>query len=139
MLYWCLHALAARLGCELYDPQEGESQAPNHEPFLAAATALVTEHENGVFADEPYVEPGSAGASNETNEGDKLLVGFLESLVAAEQLLLAGAADELKYLAPQLKAPAELYEALLDSPLVDDVFVSESEFVRSLSEYRRSR
>jgi hypothetical protein len=139
LLYWCLHALAARLGCELFDPQEGKLVAPNSEQFLAAAKAQVTANESDLLADEPYVEPPDTAASSEGTDGSQLLIGFLDSLIAAEQLSLTGAVTDLGQLASQLDEPSELYETLLDSPLVDEVFVSESQFVHSLAAYRRSR
>ncbi len=138
LLHWCLHALAARLGSELFDPQTGDVLTPNSEPFLAAAKALVTANESDVLASEPYVGPDDEGSSNPANEASLVLLGFLESLVAAEQLSLTTSVNELEPLAAQLGDPSELYETLLDSPLVDEVFVSESQFVRLLAEYRRS-
>lgn len=136
LLCWCIHMLAAQLGCALFDPQAGELVTPNGQPFLAQAQSLLAEYESDLLAQEPYAGPPDADAAGEANEVSQLLIGFLESLVAAEQLSLTTAASELVHLVPQLKEPSDLYEALLDSPQVDDVFLSESEFVRALAKYR---
>ncbi len=138
LLFWCFHALAARLGSELFDPQTGAQLTPNDEPFLAAATAQVTANESDILANEPYVGPDDETAANVADAASQLLIGFLESLVAEEQLSLTASARELGHLAPQLNDPGELYETLLESPLVDEVFLSESQFVRSLAKYRSS-
>ncbi len=72
------------------------------------------------------------------DEESAALVGFLSWLVKEEKLALASEDDlgELGALSPLASKPADLYEALLDAPEVDDIFVSEAEFVVLLRKYR---
>lgn len=139
LLYWCLHALAAQLPCNLFDPQAGKTLTPHAEPFLARAKALVAASEEQVLAERAYVEDLQANASSSATDAVDALVGFLDGLVSEEKLALNGPAGELAHLGAHLSAPSELYEALLDSPLVEDVFLSESQFARSLARYLNSR
>jgi hypothetical protein len=133
ILEWCLHALAAQLGAQLFDPQEGKVIAPDSQARLPKAKALLEAHEAAARADEPHDGPEEP---LDADDASSLLVAFLESLVASEQLALAGAPSDLRHLASQLNEPSALYEALLDSPLVDEVFASESQFVQALAEHR---
>jgi hypothetical protein len=136
MLEWCLHALAAQLGAQLFDPQDGNVIPPDSQARLAKAKALLEAHEAEARADEPHDGPEEP---LDADDASSLLVAFLESLVASEQLSLAAAPNDFGHLASQLNEPSALYEALLDSPLVDEVFASESQFVRALAEYRTRR
>ncbi|RYZ06766.1 MAG: hypothetical protein EOO73_14540 [Myxococcales bacterium] len=141
LLYWCLHALAAKLGCGLFDPQTGGRPQPNSQGFFAEAKAQVMSLEKDIAAEslnsDEEGDTEADVAADAASAAAQLLVGFLRSLVDAEQLALTADARELSHLAPQLKDPSALYEALLDSPLVEDIFLSESELVRALAKYRR--
>lgn len=139
LLYWCFHELAKQLQCQLFDPQAGERLNPDSQPFLEGAQALVAANESDILLQPPHAESDDEDESSKAAAASQLLVGFFESLVAAEQLSLTCEASELGHLAPQLKDPSELYETLLDSPLVDDVFLGESAFVRALTKFRRGR
>ena len=66
------------------------------------------------------------------------IVAFLESLVKAGKLALtADSAKALARLEPLLDEPEALYEELLDSPEVDEIFLSDEEFVDKLGAYLR--
>jgi len=139
LLYWCVHALAAQLSCKLFDPQAGKTLTPNAAPFLTSAKALVAASEEQVLAERAYAQDLQSNAASNAVDAAQALIGFLDGLVVAEQLSLNAPAGDLTQLSAHLQDPSGLYEALMDSPLVDDVFLSESQFVRSLARYLNSR
>jgi hypothetical protein len=63
---------------------------------------------------------------------------FVTALVADEKILLAGDLSELADLEPMADDPEQLYEALLDSPTVEEVFLSETEFLDLFRKFRLS-
>jgi hypothetical protein len=139
LLSWCFHAIAEELGCDLDDPQGASDGAG---ASYEAALDVVREHEKEVLEDRAYSpDTGDTGDSlppSSADEEGKALAQFLAWLVATEKLALADEDDlgELAGLSHLAAKPADLYEALLDAPEVDDIFVSEAEFVDLLRKYR---
>lgn len=126
LLAWALHALAGWLKCRLYDVAVGRDLAPDPEAHRAAAVAYLSVCESEVRADR-----GGGGESRGA--------AFLAWLVREEHVALAGDASALGAALPMEDAPA-LYELLLESDAVEDVFVSETELTALLARFRaRSR
>lgn len=120
LLVWAFHALAAATRCRLAT-SDGAEIAPEPERHREAALAYLADYEEGVRA-------------TRSGERDAGLEGFLAFLVADGHLALAAgeAIDE----EVALDDPSGLYELLLESDAVDDVFVSERELTALLESFR---
>jgi hypothetical protein len=122
LLAWAFHAVAATTGAELFDGDGEQRIEPSPGTFRDAALIYLTRHEAGVEA----ARQGRVDAGG---------VGFLDWLAEEEHVALGGDARELAAALPMDDAVA-LYEMLLESDEVDDVFVSERELAGLLSRYR---
>lgn len=129
---WAMHALAADLGCELAE-EEGEEIAPSPSTHLASALAYLEAYEAEVT--EERAVPASLKA-----EGAELAGRLLAWLAREEAIALGEDAASVASLAAELpmEDPAALYEKLLESDAVEDVFVSETE-TKSLVDRFRAR
>ncbi|MBX3209470.1 MAG: hypothetical protein KF764_30835 [Labilithrix sp.] len=125
LLTWAFHALAGPLKCTLFDAREGCGVDVAPEAHRAAAVAYLASYEAGVRA---------LRAKPVDDEG----MVFLAWLAREEQLALSeddpAAVDALGAALPMDDAPG-LYEMLLESAAVDDVFVSERELASLLGRF----
>lgn len=123
VLVWAFHALAHAMKCTLHDEEEGKDLTPAPEVHRAAALAYLEASEEAIL---------TARRSREAPEG----AAFLAWLAAEDQIALGedDSADLAEAL-PMDDAPA-LYEMLLESDDVEDVFVSERELVTLLARFR---
>lgn len=122
LLGWAFHSVAATTGAQLFDADGDRRIEPAPVSLREAARSYVAGHEAGVRASrEGRVEPGGGG--------------FLEWLAGEEHVALGDDVEELAAALPMDDAVA-LYEILLESDAVDDVFVSERELALLLSRYR---
>jgi hypothetical protein len=120
---WAFHMLAVTLKCTLVDVEQGEAITPEPDTLCPAAIAYLKDYEDDVEA---------------TRHGDLEDDGaaFLAWLAREEHLALGeqGVAAFAESL-PMDDAPA-LYELLLESDAIDDVFVSERELSSLLARFR---
>jgi hypothetical protein len=121
LLAWAFHALAASLECDLVDEETRHQIAPNAEAHREAAVAYLAAYEAGVHA----------WRRGSPDDG----AAFVAWLVREEYLALANSGDTLGGALPMDDVVA-LYEMLLDSDAVDDVFVSEREVTSLLARFR---
>lgn len=128
LLAWAFHLLAETLDCTLVDGEAGEgvvveASAAEHRE---AALAYLTQHEADVLEARRAPERGTSPHA------------FLAWLAREEHIALASPAgpdvDTLAGALPMKDAGA-LYEMLLDSEAVDDVFLSERELVTALERF----
>ena len=131
LLAWCFHSLARRLGCELVDPKSDERgpRTPNPKAYVEEAKSAIRNYEDDVLAGDSL--PGDEFAM------DSQLVEFLDWLVEQEKLSLA--CKTTAELVRQIELDDEsidLYESLLESPAVDEIFASEEEFAQLIKQYR---
>ncbi|WP_146654421.1 hypothetical protein [Labilithrix luteola] len=139
LLRWALHALATALKCTLHDAELGEDVTPDADAHRAGAIAYLTAYESDVKASRKQhllrrrSERAGDGAETST-EGAELLAW----LAKEEHIALSDSADDLRALADQLplEDPAGLYEMLIDTDAVDDVFVSEKELKSLVARFR---
>lgn len=124
-LAWALHTLAAALKCTLHDGIANADAAPVPDAYRAAAVAYLTGYEAEVRATREADDEDAAAA-------------FLDWLAREEHVALGGDVSELAAELPMDDASA-LYEMLLESDDVDDVFVSESELAALLARFRARR
>lgn len=135
LLHWTFHTIAAALKCTLQEPPRDAGIGPDAGAFHDAALAYLEAYERAVNADRERhgqtVDPEDAAGG-----GD-----FLEWLAGEEHIALrtdeqaTGARASLSASLPMRDVGA-LYEALLDSDAVDDVFMSETELVSLLDRFR---
>ena len=127
-LEWALHLLAATLKCTLHDGVTNAEISPEPASRHAAATAYLSSYETDVR---------TTRAQDEENDG----AAFLQWLAREEHIALAETDEEVEELGPALpfEDPSALYEMLLDSDAIDDVFVSESELASLLGRFRARR
>lgn len=134
LLYWCFHRLAAQLSGDLVDPQEDERRAvsPSPERFFEEACRVVREHEREVMAGRPY----AGGGGEPPAEGTRTVADFLAELVRSGKLVLAtrdvSAFLGLRHLDGE---PEDLYEELLESEAVEELFLSGREFEAQLKAF----
>jgi hypothetical protein len=143
VLHWCFHRLASMLGCAIEDPLTGaEVKGPNPEDFLEEAMSVIEAHETEVLStrrsrpppadvdldlDEDDLDEDDEDDEDAIEDADGVLREFLEHMVRADKLLLASPEfEDLQELRAVADDPEALYEAILDSEEVEDVFVSES-------------
>lgn len=131
LLYWCFHGLAAQMSCDLVDPQEdaGKPVSPSPARFFEEASRVVREHEQEIVAERPHAGEPAAGAS-------RTVAAFLAELVRTGALVLASrdvsAFEGLRHLDGD---PEDLYEELLDSEAVEELFLSGREFEAQLKAF----
>ncbi len=122
LLSWAFHTVASATGAELFDAESDRRIEPSPGALREAAVVYLTKHEGGVKA----VRQGRVGAGG---------AEFLDWLAEEEHVALGDEAEELGAALP-MDDPVGLYEMLLESDAVDDVFVSERELAGLLSRYR---
>jgi hypothetical protein len=128
LLVWAFHVLAETLDCTLLEGEQGEADAVDADPDVhrEAAMAYLARHEADVLAARRTPEAGTSPQA------------FLAWLAREEHIALAAEegpdVDALASALPMKDAGA-LYEMLLESEIVDDVFVSERELVTALERF----
>lgn len=126
LLTWAFHVLARSLRCTLLDATVGQEIASTPEAHRAAAVDYLTAYEADVQASRTRRADDEDGAV------------FLAWLAWEEHIVLtaddAGAVQALGAALPMGDAPA-LYELLLESEAVEDVFVSERELASLLTRF----
>ncbi|HVJ93559.1 MAG TPA: hypothetical protein VM580_27345, partial [Labilithrix sp.] len=120
------HALAASLRCVLIDAREGHPIEANPEDPRGAALAYLSDYEADVRR---------ARALRSTAESDDNGMGLLAWLAREGHVLLAEDPGALAATLP-MEDPPLLYEMLLESDAIEDVFVSERELTDLLSRFR---
>jgi hypothetical protein len=134
LLAWGMHALAARVPCTLRDEEDDATLDPDPGAHLDAAMAYLAAYEAEVREDRvlPSIR---RSAPAEANAGAR----FVRWLAREEHLVLASDdgpdADALGASLTLADAPA-VYEALLDSDAIGEVFVSETELTTLLARFR---
>lgn len=127
VLSWAFHALAKTLGCSLVDAATEKTVPPSPEGMVDEAMRYLAEYEAEVRA--------SRARGGDVDQGAELL-----SWLGREGLIALADDAELDELLPLDDVDAT-YEWLLDSDLVDDVFISERELGwvlrRFLARYRK--
>lgn len=122
LLVWAFHQLAASLRCTLTDAERGPDVEPAPEEHRARALAYLSDYEADVRASR---------TRNEDDDG----VSFVQWLAREE--LIALAADAAAIGEPlRMDDASALYEQLLDSEAVEDVFFSERELGWLLARFR---
>ena len=121
LLTWAFHALAASLKCTLCDADLGRDIEASPAAHREAAVAYLADYEVEVEA-------------TRRKQGDDDGRAFLAWLVREEHIALATGGGALGAELPMQDAGA-LYEMLLESDEVDDVFVSERELTSLLARY----
>lgn len=121
LLTWAMHALAAQVRGRLVDEADGAEVAAEPDRHRDAALAYLEVYEADVLA-----------TRRSRAEADG--AGFVAWL-AREELLEPAPAGALGTPLP-LDDAAALYELLLESEAIEDVFVSERELTRLLERYR---
>lgn len=134
LLAWGMHALAARLACTLRDEEDDATLEPDPRPLLEPAMTYLTAYEAEVREDRvlpsirrPALADANAGAR------------FVRWLAREEHVALAsddGAAADALGASLTLADAAAVYEALLDSDAISEVFVSETELTTLLARFR---
>jgi hypothetical protein len=128
-LAWTLHTLAAALKCTLHDAEANADIPPAPAAYRAAAAAYLARYEDEVQATRSGDEEEDAAA-------------FLDWLAREEHIAIApdGIAGITASTASlSLEDASALYEMLLESNAVEDVFVSESELTSLLGRFRARR
>ena len=126
LLSWAFHTLAASLRCTLTDAERGAEIEAAPEEHRARALSYLTRYEADV----------RARRQKRSDEDDG--VAFVDWLAREEQIALATDAAAIGPALPMDDAPA-LYERLLESEGVDEVFISERELGWLLSRFRAGR
>jgi hypothetical protein len=127
-LVWGFHALARALKCTLHDAELERDVPPDPDAHREAAQAYLGSYESDVrtYRHKRVFEDMDEGAA------------FLAWLAREEHIEPAGDAAALSELAAALPLgdPAALYETILDSDAIADVFVSERELTSLLGRFR---
>lgn len=118
-LTWLFHVLAASLKCRLRDSLAAADIEPSPDAHRMAATA--------------YLDGYEAGVKKARRAGTVDAAAFVAWLVDEELVALAGDAFDADV--PMDDATA-LYEHLIESDAIDDVFVSERELSTLLVRFR---
>jgi hypothetical protein len=133
LLEWAFHALAALLGATLDDSRSARPVTPSPETYLPKAVAYLEEYELAV------AEAREALKKNEPSDATSG-ARFFAWLADEEQIAVAEgtSAETIAALATTLpmEDASALYEMLLESDFVDDVFVSETELEALLTRFR---
>ncbi|HOY82936.1 MAG TPA: hypothetical protein PLB92_12445, partial [Rhodoglobus sp.] len=118
---WLAHRLAAQVRGTVFDPQRGEDSTES--PALEAVKAIVAAHEREV--PQHSKAPAGEGVGYDAEDLEILLA----ALVDAEAIDVQDTSDaRLSTLVPLLGDPVVLYQALLDHPAVDEVFIEDTAF-----------
>lgn len=118
---WLAHRLAAQVRGTVFDPQRGQDSTDS--PALDVVKALVAAHEREVPARGAAPEGEALGYDAEDLEI------LLAALVDAEAIDVEDTSDtRLSTLVPLLGDPVVLYQAMLDHPAVDEVFIEDTAF-----------
>ena len=146
LLVWGFHAIAAEVGCELFDTSTDRPVKPQPAAHEARAAQYLETYERDVGGDRAK-GAARAAASDEDDDDSapqapsqdsapKSTRGaeFLAWLVREEHLALLGDAAGLAAFLP-LENAETAYEQILESEDVDDIFVSESEFRALLKQW----
>ncbi len=122
LLCWAFHTIGANLGADLTDLTTNQRIDASPGRFEQAALAYLATYEADVKASREGKNEFSGAA-------------FLAWL-AREEHIAAG--DHIDQLAASLSLedPATLYETLLESDAIDDIFVSEREILSLLARFR---
>lgn len=126
LLIWAFHTLAASLRCTLTDAEQPGAIEPSPEEHRARALSYLTSYEADVRA---YRQK-----QNDDDDG----VAFLDWLAREQLVALAVDSAAIGTTLPMDDGPA-LYERLLESEGVEDVFISERELGSLLSRFRARR
>jgi hypothetical protein len=143
LLHWCFHALARQMRGEIDDPQ-GAARVTHPDPAQheRKARRVVQEHETEVLAER--ADPGEDDDAGDGHDDGEQLEGTVLDLIAMMldegTIALAESdrrpAEGLLRLEPLMDDPSALYEAILEADEIDEVFVSESEFVDVVRRFR---
>ncbi len=125
VLAWAFHALAAMTHCTLVETDGGAAIEPRPDGYRDAAVAYLA-------ADEAEVRADREGRSTRHEEDGAAL---LDWLAREEHIALAGDARELGATLAMSDASA-LYAQLLESEIVEDVFMSETELRALLARFK---
>lgn len=139
LLRWALHVLAAALKCTLHDAELDEDVTPDADALRADALAYLTAYEADVKATrKQHVLRRRAERAGESTESSSEGADLLAWLAREEHLALSDSAEDVRALAEQLplEDPAALYEMLIDTDAVDDVFVSEKELKALVARFK---
>ncbi|MDF2694364.1 MAG: hypothetical protein K0S65_2747 [Labilithrix sp.] len=132
-LVWAFHALARAVKCTLRDNELEHDVAPDPDAHRDAAASYLAEYEAGV---RQHRRPRHLHAEEEEPGGEA--AALLAWLAREEHIALASESAPVAALAQELPLddPSALYEMLLDSDAVDDVFVSERELTSLIARFR---
>ncbi len=119
---WAFHALAKSLKCTLRG-DDGAEVAVAPEAHVEGARAYLATYEADVRA--------TRGARAEDDAAP-----FVAWLAREEHVALVDGAEDAAFASLPMNDPPALYEELLESDAVDDVFVSESELATLLARFR---
>lgn len=120
---WLAHELARQLRGRVVDPQAEDGRVA--EISTEQVRLLLDAHEAEVLRDEPYRAVLSAPEDCEPET-----VSLVRLLLRTGRLeIMPGAEAALFELARAHASGEDLYEALLESEVVDDIFLSQSEFL----------
>ncbi len=123
LLVWAFHQLAKSLRCTLTDPEQGGEIAPDPDQHRGRALAYLADYEDEVRA------------ARRTRSDSDDATAFIAWLAREELIVLTKEAAAFGSELPMNDGPA-LYEQLLDSDAVEDVFVSERELGWLLARFR---
>jgi hypothetical protein len=145
LLYWSFHRLAAQLGCELEDPQADDAGGvvtPDADRYFAEARALIAGHEEDVMQgreEEDEVEGDEEEEDDDDGEEDQIRAFVGDLVRTGKVLLVSDEAAEYAVWSGMMEDPEALYEAIIESDAVDEVFLSESEFTDLLRKFHAAR
>lgn len=127
---WLAGEIARHLDATASDPQADDGL------LAAVPTTLVRqilrEHEAELFAQEPFV-----GGDEDDDESDEVVLALRALVRAARIEVVSGGDAALVSLARSHPDGEALYEALLECDAVEDVFLSQSEFVQEIERAKR--
>jgi hypothetical protein len=137
LMSWCVHALGGALEADVEAPDITDELGVTELAALRArAIEVLRAHEREVFEDRVLDGDDPTGSEVVDSVEEDSLLGFFAWLVEKKELALNGGVGELADLNVLADKPEDLYEALLDHEEVDDVFLSEVEFVDRLRAFR---
>jgi hypothetical protein len=122
LLCWTFHTIGATLGADLTDLTTNQRIDANPGRFEQAAFAYLATY-------EAYVKASREGGSEFSG------AAFLAWLAREEHIAPGDHIDQLAA-SLSLDDPATLYETLLESDAIDDIFVSEREVLSLLARFR---
>ena len=133
VLRWTFHTLAVALKCTLHDESASEPITPAPDVYRSAAVTYLEGYERDIVDARARRAHGIDAEDGDARLGQELL----EWLAREEQIALASGANLASLGASlPLNDASALYELLLESDDVEDVFVSETEFSALLDRFR---